>query len=56
MTTVSGSQDFQNAFNNAGVGGLCGQIFEGYGTGVRNFGYFIEAILSLSVVAVVILK
>jgi len=56
MTTVSGSQDFQTAYDNAGIGGLCGQIFVGYGTGVRNFGYFIETILSLSVVAVVIVN
>ena len=54
MTTVNGSQAFSNAYDVAGVGGLTGQIFEGYGTGVRNFGYLIETILSFSVVAVVI--
>ncbi|KAF2095363.1 purine-cytosine permease [Rhizodiscina lignyota] len=53
MTSVSGSGAFQAAFDKAGVGGILGEIFVGYGTGVRNFGYFIETILSLSVIAVV---
>jgi purine-cytosine permease-like protein len=54
MTTINGSDAFTAAYNARGVGGLTGQIFEGYGTGVRNFGKFIQAILSFSVVAVVI--
>jgi purine-cytosine permease-like protein len=54
MTSINGSDAFTAAYNARGVGGLTGQIFEGYGTGVRNFGKFIEAILSFSVVAVVI--
>ncbi|ORY17226.1 hypothetical protein BCR34DRAFT_597020 [Clohesyomyces aquaticus] len=52
MTAVSGSAAFGAMYTRGGVGGLLGQIFEGYGTNVRNFGYFIETILSLSVVAV----
>jgi purine-cytosine permease-like protein len=54
MTTINGSDAFTAAYHARGVGGLTGQIFEGYGTGVRNFGKFIQAILSFSVVAVVI--
>jgi purine-cytosine permease-like protein len=54
MTSINGSDAFTAAYTARGVGGLTGQIFEGYGTGVRNFGKFIEAILSFSVVAVVI--
>ena len=55
MTTINSSDPaFLAAYNARGVGGLTGQIFEGYGIGVRNFGKFIQAILSFSVVAVVI--
>jgi purine-cytosine permease-like protein len=54
MTTVSGSKAFSDAYDLAGVGGILGQVFEGYGGGVRNFGYFIETILSTSVIAVVV--
>ena len=54
MTTINGSPAFTAAFNARGVGGLTGQIFEGYGTGVKNFGKFIQIILSFSVVAVVL--
>jgi len=54
MTTINGSDAFTAAYDARGVGGLTGQIFEGYGTGVRNFGKFIQTILSFSVVAVVI--
>jgi NCS1 nucleoside transporter family len=54
MTTVSGSKAFSDAYDLAGVGGILGQIFQGYGSGVRNFGYFIETILSTSVIAVVV--
>jgi purine-cytosine permease-like protein len=54
MTTINGSNAFTAAYDARGVGGLTGQIFEGYGTGVKNFGKFIQAILSFSVVAVVI--
>jgi purine-cytosine permease-like protein len=54
MTSINGSAAFTAAYDARGVGGLTGQIFEGYGTGVRGFGKFIEVILSFSVVAVVI--
>jgi purine-cytosine permease-like protein len=54
MTSIHGSPAFTAAYEARGVGGLTGQIFEGYGTGVRGFGKFIEVILSFSVVAVVI--
>ncbi|KAF2112235.1 putative purine-cytosine permease FCY2 [Lophiotrema nucula] len=53
MTTVSGSPIFEAAYDRGGVGALLGQLFEGYGTNTRNFGYLIETILSLSVIAVV---
>lgn len=53
MTTVKGSDAFSNAYDAFGFGGLVGQCFEGYGTGVRGFGKFIEVLLSFSVVAVV---
>ena len=45
---------FTAAYNSGGLGGLIGQVFEGHGTGVRNFGKFIEVILSFSTVAVII--
>ena len=53
MTTIA-HPAFDAAYKTRGVGGLTGQIFEGYGSGVRGFGKFIQAILSFSVVAVVI--
>ena len=53
MTTVK-DPAFEAAYKARSVGGLTGQIFVGYGSGVRGFGKFIEAILSFSVVAVVI--
>lgn len=56
MTTITGSPAFQAAYDTAGVGGLTGQIFEGYGSGVRGFGKFIQVILSFSVVGVVVLN
>jgi purine-cytosine permease-like protein len=55
MTSVKSSDPaFTAAYDRAGVGGLTGQVFEGYGSGVRGFGKFIQVILSFSVVAVVI--
>lgn len=41
---------FQDA---SGIGGLVGAVFEGKGTGVRNFGKFIEVVISFSTAAVV---
>ncbi|RDW73631.1 hypothetical protein BP5796_07073 [Coleophoma crateriformis] len=54
MTTVTNNDVFTAAYESAGIGGLTGQIFHGYGPGVVGFGKFIQAILSFSVVAVVI--
>ncbi|KAK0884979.1 hypothetical protein LTR87_001377 [Friedmanniomyces endolithicus] len=54
MLTVTNSDAFAAAYDARGVGGLTGQIFEGYGSGVRNFGKFIQAILSFSTIAAVI--
>jgi hypothetical protein len=51
-----GSDAFQAAYDTAGVGGLTGQIFQGYGSGVVGFGKFIQVILSFSVLGVVIGK
>jgi NCS1 nucleoside transporter family len=45
---------FGAAYDSGGLGGLIGQVFEGHGTGVRNFGKFIEILLSFSTVAVII--
>jgi purine-cytosine permease-like protein len=54
-TLISNSDmAFTTAYNSGGLGGLIGQVFEGHGTGVRNFGKFIEIILSFSTVAVII--
>lgn len=52
MTTVAGSDAFAAAYEVAGVGGLTGQVFQGYGAGVVGFGKFIQVILSLSVIGV----
>jgi NCS1 nucleoside transporter family len=54
MTAVTGNQAFSDAYDAAGVGGMVGQVFVGYGTGVRNFGFFIEALLAFSVLGVVV--
>ena len=54
MTTVQGHPAFAAAYSDRGVGGVVGECFAGHGSGVRNFGYFIEFILSFSVVGVVI--
>jgi hypothetical protein len=51
-----GSDAFQTAYDTAGVGGLTGQVFQGYGSGVVGFGKFIQVILSFSVLGVVIGK
>ena len=53
MTTVADPL-FQTAYDQSGLGGLIGQAFEGYGSGVRGFGKFIQVIISFSTVAVVI--
>ncbi|KAK5686640.1 hypothetical protein LTS10_002763 [Elasticomyces elasticus] len=54
MLTVTNSDAFAAAYDARGVGGLTGQLFVGYGSGVRNFGKFIQAILSFSTIAAVI--
>jgi NCS1 nucleoside transporter family len=54
MTAVAGSKAFSDAYDNTGVGGVVGQVFVGYGSGVRNFGYFIETLLAFSVLGVVV--
>jgi purine-cytosine permease-like protein len=36
-------------YDDRGVGGLVGAVFEGHGTGVRGFGRFIEVLLALSI-------
>ena len=56
MTAVNGSDAFQNAYDAAGVGGLTGEIFQGYSSGVAGFGKFIQVILAFSVLGVVIGK
>lgn len=53
MTCVNGSDAFQAAYNRAGVGGLTGQVFQGYSPGVVGFGKFIQVLLGFSVVGVV---
>ena len=55
-TAVSDSDAFQAAYTAAGVGGLTGEVFKGYSSGVAGFGKFIQVILSFSVVGVVIGK
>ncbi|KKY15545.1 putative purine-cytosine permease [Phaeomoniella chlamydospora] len=54
MLTVNVDPAFAAAYDKAGFGGLTGQVFEGYGSGVRGFGKFIQVILAFSVVSVVI--
>lgn len=42
---------FASVYDDRGIGGLVGAVFEGYGDAVRGFGRFIEIVLALSVVA-----
>ncbi|RFU29520.1 hypothetical protein B7463_g6812, partial [Scytalidium lignicola] len=56
MTSVQGSDIFQAAYDRAGVGGLTGQIFQGYSSGVVGFGKFIQVLLSFSVIGAVTLN
>jgi hypothetical protein len=56
MTMVSGSDVFQTAYDNAGVGGLTGEVFKGYSPAAEGFGMFIQVLLSFSVVGVVVGK
>lgn len=53
-TTIPGSDGFETAFNNAGVGGLMDQSFQGHGSAAYGFGNFVRLILVLSAVAVTI--
>lgn len=53
MTAVTGNDAFQSAYDAAGVGGLTGEIFKGYSSGVAGFGKFIQILLSFSVLGVV---
>jgi purine-cytosine permease-like protein len=43
--------NFSSVYDACGFGGLVGSVFAGYGTGVRNFGRFIEVLLAFSIVA-----
>ncbi|KAJ5114116.1 hypothetical protein N7456_002650 [Penicillium angulare] len=44
---------FQQAYDVHGLGGLIGSVYEGMGSGVRGFGYFIEVLIGLSTAAVI---
>lgn len=51
-TLVSNSDpayNFAAVYDDRGIGGLVGAIFEGHGTGARGFGRFIEVLLALSI-------
>ncbi|CZR51321.1 related to Purine-cytosine permease fcyB [Phialocephala subalpina] len=51
-TLISNPDPFYNfpaVYDDRGIGGLVGAIFEGHGTGVRGFGRFIEVLLALSI-------
>jgi purine-cytosine permease-like protein len=41
--------NFPAVFDNRGIGGLVGAVFNGHGTGVRGFGRFIQVLLALSI-------
>lgn len=56
MSSINGSHAFQAAYDRAGVGGLTGQVFQGYSSGVVGFGKFIQVLPSFSVVGVVMGK
>ncbi|QGA20490.1 hypothetical protein EYB26_008194 [Talaromyces marneffei] len=44
---------FQTAYDEHGLGGLFGSVYEGINPGVRGFGYFIEVLIGLSTAAVI---
>lgn len=44
---------FQTAYDQHGLGGLFGSVYEGINPGVRGFGYFIEVLIGLSTAAVI---
>lgn len=54
MTMVIANPVMADAYQSASIGGLIGQVFVGYGSGVRNLGYLIETVLALSVVSVAV--
>jgi purine-cytosine permease-like protein len=54
MTCAANNQEFTDAFNTAGAGGLMNQAFQGHGAGVNGFGKFVQFVLVLSTVAVTI--
>lgn len=54
--SVSSEALFTDAYEQRGIGGLIGSVFEGHGSGVRGFGKFIEAILGFSTVGVIIIN
>ena len=41
--------NFPDVYDNRGLGGLVGAVFEGRGTGVRGFGRFIEVLLAFGI-------
>jgi purine-cytosine permease-like protein len=41
--------NFPAVYDARGIGGLVGAVFNGYGTGVRGFGRFIEVVLAFSI-------
>ena len=41
--------NFPTVFEDRGIGGLVGAVFNGHGTGVRGFGRFIQVLLALSI-------
>jgi len=43
--------NFPSVYDDRGIGGLIGAIFDGYGSGVRGFGRFIEVLLAFSIIA-----
>lgn len=44
---------FLNAYDQRGMGGMIGVLFDSYGTGARGFGKLVEALLSFSTCAVI---
>ena len=54
MTCVAGNASWQDAFDNAGAGGLMNEAFQGHGSAVNGFGKFVQLVLVLSTIAVTI--
>ena len=48
--------DFQAAYDTASIGGLIGQVFQGYGAGVAGFGKFIMVILAFSTIPPIVVN